>query len=250
MPRTVRRRNKGGNSKKKSKSNKGKINKTIHQIYGIFDDGVPLKDITVFYDNVLKTKEFCKKHKLKYKMWNLKMATDLITKHFSDYKQLWNDFIKGENGAPIMRADFIRYCILYKYGGIYVDCDIHPIKSIDHLFSKEYFFVRWHDDKKKLPYNAILGGQKGASIYKDIMEHSRESFYEKKKQSIYKQWKGRFVFQTTGHFMIQRVIKEKKVPLSNILDILKIHTKSGKIVQGNNPLFEDTNASTWFSGKK
>ena len=81
------------------------------------------------------------------------------------------------------------------------------------------------------------------------MKHCKESYYEKKKQPIYKQWKGRLVFQTTGHYMLQRVIKKNKVPLSNILDIIKIHAKSGKTVQGSNPLFEDSNASMWFSGK-
>jgi len=236
--------------KQKNTKKKQKINRTIHQIYGIFDDGVPLKDIDVFFQNVAKTKAFCKKYYIKYKMWNLKSCTKLINTHFKQYKKLWNDFIKGDMGAPIMRADFIRYCILYKHGGIYVDCDIHPIKNIDHLFSKEYFFVRWNDDKKNLPYNAILGGQKGAAIYNEIMKHSNESFYEKKKQSIYKQWKGRLVFQTTGHFMLQRVIKKNKVPLSNILDVIRIHTKSGKTVQGSNPLFVDANASMWFAGKK
>jgi mannosyltransferase OCH1-like enzyme len=235
----VRKRVKGGRSQKKDN-----INKTIHQVYGIFDDGIPLKDIDIFYKNVHKTKQFCKKHKIKHKMWNLSMATKLVKTHFKEYLDLWNDF-----SVPIMRADFIRYCILYKYGGMYVDCDIHPIKKIDHLFSKEHFFVRWNDDKKHLPYNAILGGQKGARIYDEILKHCKESYYEKIKQPIYKKWKGRLVFQTTGHYMLQRVIKDQNVPLSDILDILKIHTKSGKIVQGIHPLFEDSNASTWYSGK-
>jgi mannosyltransferase OCH1-like enzyme len=236
---SVRKRVKGGRSQKKDN-----INKTIHQVYGIFDDGIPLKDIDIFYKNVHKTKQFCKKHKIKHKMWNLSMATKLVQTHFKEYLDLWNDF-----SVPIMRADFIRYCILYKYGGIYVDCDIHPIKQINHLFSKEHFFVRWNDDKKHLPYNAILGGQKGARIYDEILKHCKESYYEKIKQPIYKKWKGRLVFQTTGHYMLQRVIKEQNIPLSDILDILKIHTKSGKIVQGKHPLFEDSNASTWYSGK-
>jgi mannosyltransferase OCH1-like enzyme len=246
MRRTSRKTRKSRNTTQK----KDNINKSVHQVYGIFDDGVPLKDINVFYKNVLKTKAFCKKYNLKYKMWDLKSCTKLINTHFKSYKGLWGDFIKGPTGAPIMRADFIRYCILYKYGGIYIDCDIHPIKKIDHLFSKDYFFVRWNDDKKNLPYNAVMGGKKNEHIYKEIMEHCKESFYEKRKQSIYKKWKGRFVFQTTGHYMIHRVLKKNKVPLSNILDVLKIHTKSGKVVQGTNPLFEDANASMWFAGKK
>ena len=62
-----------------------------------------------------------------------------------------------------------------------------------------------------------------------------------------KKWKGRFVFQTTGHYMLQRVLKNKSK--KNILNIMKIHNKSGKIVQGPNPLFEDANASVWYDGK-
>ena len=46
-------------SKKTIKRDKN-TKKLVHQIYGIFDDGIPLKDIRVFYENVQKTKEFCK----------------------------------------------------------------------------------------------------------------------------------------------------------------------------------------------
>ena len=27
------------------------------------------------------------------------------------------------------------------------------------------------------------------------------------------------------------------------------HSKSNRIIQGSNPIFEDSNASTWFEGK-
>jgi hypothetical protein len=79
------------------------------------------------------------------------------------------------------------------------------------------------------------------------LDHCKESYYEKRKQEIYKKWKGRFVFQTTGHYMLQRVLKKHKI--SDFLNILKVHTKSGKIVQGPNPLFEDSNASVWYTNK-
>ena len=82
------------------------------------------------------------------------------------------------------------------------------------------------------------------SLYLDILTHCKESYYEKRKISIYKQWKGRFVFQTTGHYMLQRVLKKHKI--TNFLDIVKIHANDGRIVQGSNPLFEDTSSSVWF----
>ena len=120
------------------------------------------------------------------------------------------------------------------------------------LIIEDHFFVTWADDKKNLPYNAVLGSHKKTELYKDILEHCQESYYLKAKNDIYKKWKGRFVFQTTGHYMLQRVLQgssAKKSKKKNILNIMKIHTKSGKIVQGPKPLFEDSNASIWYSDK-
>ena len=148
-----------------------------------------------------------------------------------------------------MRIDFGRYLILWNFGGIYIDLDICIIKnkSIQSLFDKKYFFVKWADDKRSLPYNAVLGTQKEIDLYKDILNHCKESYYEKRKQAIYKKWKGRFVFQTTGHYMLQRVLKKHKI--KDFLNIMKIHSKSGKIIKGPNPLFEDANASVWYDDK-
>ena len=62
---------------------------------------------------------------------------------------------------------------------------------------------------------------------------------------IYDKWKGRFVFQTTGHYMLNRVLKKHKdIPK---LDILTINSKNGTVIQGDAPLFEDFNVSYWFS---
>ena len=238
MPRKIRR-----TKKRTVRKSRGNTKKLVHQIYGIFDDGIPLKDIPVFYGNVQKTKSFCKKHRYSYKMWNLKSCVNLIHRHFPKYLPLWKAFT-----LPIQRADFIRYLILYKYGGIYVDCDIHPLRSLDKLFQKDYFFVTWHDDKNKLPYNAVMGSQKGEELFLEIAAECQINFYEKIKDPIYKTWKGRFVFQTTGHRMLDRVLKRNKKK-DHVLDVLRVKTKTGKIVQGSNPYFEDDNASVWFDKK-
>jgi mannosyltransferase OCH1-like enzyme len=259
-----------GKAKRIDKTNRdilAKENKTIHQIYGIFDDGVPLKDIKVFYDNVQKTKQFCRDHTLKQpKMWNLKMCDKLIETKFPTYKQLWVDLKRKKTDTnphfnPIMAADFIRYCILYDQGGIYIDCDIHPIGTTTNfhkLFKNDYFFVRWNNDKKKLPYNAVMGSQKGQQIFKDIMDECKGTYYKLVDKPIYKKWKGRFIFQVTGHYMIQRVLKRKDykqfiMEHDLVKDILKVKSKSGEVIcAGGSPcrqaLFEDSNASVWFKG--
>ena len=121
---------------------------------------------------------------------------------------------------------------------------------MDKLFKRDYFFVTWHDDKKRLPYNAVMGSQKDQDIFVDIMKHCEESYHKLSKKDIYKTWKGRFVFQTTGHRMLDRVLKRGKVNKKKyVLDILRVKSKSGKVVSGKNPYFEDSNASVWYDNK-
>jgi len=229
-----------GKSKKKTKKSNNK-KMIVHQVFFNIGKG-ELKDLPRFYQCYQNNKKKCKKQGIQYKLWSRKMIENLLEKPKNKrFKKVYYDF-----DQDIMRIDFGRYLILWNYGGIYIDLDICMMdKSIKHLFNRDYFFVRWHTSH--LPYNALLGTKKNNPLYLEILEHCEESYYKKRKQSIYKTWKGRFVFQTTGHFMLQRVLRKHKI--TNFLDILKIHTKQGKIVSGKNPLFEDTSASVWYDKK-
>ena len=226
-------------SRKKSISKKHKKSDMIvHQIFFNIGKG-ELREIPRFYECYQKNKSICQRQGIQYKLWSRNMVEKLLNEPRNRrFKRIYYDF-----DQDIMRIDFARYLILWNFGGIYIDLDICILgKSIKHLFDKDYFFVRWHDSK--LPYNAILGTKPNNPLYLDILKHCEESYYEKKHKDIYKSWKGRFVFQTTGHFMLQRVLKKNKI--KDYLDIVKIHAKDGRIVQGSNPLFEDTSASVWF----
>ena len=235
-------RTKKSKSKKARKSVRGDKQKMIlHQIFFNIGKG-EIHEIPRFYKCHKNNKSKCQKQGIQYKLWSRSMVEKLLDKRENQkYKRVYYDF-----DQDIMRIDFARYLILYRFGGIYVDLDICMMnKSIKHLFKLPYFFVRWSDSH--LPYNALLGTQKNNSLYRDILEHCEESYYKKRKQSIYKTWKGRFVFQTTGHFMLQRVLKKHKI--KDYLDIVRIHAKDGRVVQGSNPLFEDTSASVWYDKK-
>ena len=229
-------------SKKRStKKTHSKSSMTLHQIFFNIGKG-ELKEIPRFYNCYQNNKKKCLSQGITYKLWTRKMVEKLLEKPENrQFKRIYYEFEQD-----IMRIDFARYLILYRLGGIYVDLDICMLgKSIKHLFQKNYFFVRWSDSH--LPYNAILGTQKNNPLYREILKHCEESYDEKKKNKIYKTWKGRFVFQTTGHFMLQRVLRKHKI--KDFLDIIRIKTKDGRVVQGSNPLFEDTSASVWFDNK-
>ena len=61
---------------------------------------------------------------------------------------------------------------------------------------------------------------------------------------IYNKWKGRFVFHTTGHYAIHKVLK-KFIDIE-YRDILYIESKGKKIGNKNTALFYDTNESVWY----
>ena len=217
----------------------------IHQIFWSFK-GKELSEIPNFKLNVDETISFCKVHNYEYKLWDLKDCENLIEKEFPEYLQLWNDF-----RYDIQRCDFIRYCILYKYGGLYLDCDIRPMKNLDSVFSEPFYFVHWQDDKKRTPYIAIMGSVKNQDIFLKIIEQCKKDFYEKSKIKTYDTWKGRFVFQTTGHHMVERVMKKNKIDKDRFFhDVIYVKNvdKGFDIGDCNNALFYDSNASVWYDG--
>jgi mannosyltransferase OCH1-like enzyme len=220
------------------------IPRIVHQIYGIFDDGVKLKDISEFRESTIKTEKYCIENDIEYKMWDLPKCLKLLN-DYPEYKQLWDDFPQ-----KIQRADFIRYLILHKYGGIYLDCDVHPIRSMEQLFDEDIFFSVWASDKKQKPYNAIFGASKANPVLEDIFKHCQDSFYEKSQMDIYKSWTGRFVFQTTGHHMIQRVLKMKhnkgKVNLIACVSVWNNCKNICDIPDDNKAVFFDNNRSYWY----
>ena len=217
------------------------INRQIHQIF--FDLGKgQINDITDFRESQRKTIRYCKENNIIYKLWTEQDCDDLIKSLEPHFQGLYHNFRE-----PIQKIDFIRYVILYRFGGIYLDLDVHPLADITHLFEKTYFFCRWHEGK--LPYIAILGAEAGLGLYKDILDHCYESYKEKVKMPIYDKWIGRFVYQTTGHYMLQRVLKKHKIKHTDLLDIIAVWSKGIYIGKTSGNLFMDSNASIWYDGK-
>tara|TARA_R100001369_G_scaffold91766_1_gene134103 strand:+ start:257 stop:898 length:642 start_codon:yes stop_codon:yes gene_type:complete len=211
----------------------------IHQIYGIFNDGITLDQIPVFKKNVKRTLQFCKEHNYQYKIWSLRDCEELIVEKYPEYICLWTEF-----RYPIQQADFIRYLILHEYGGWYVDCDVYPIQNLDSLQGFDECFTTWSDDLDRKPYNAVMYSVKNNPLFIEIMKEVEKKVIEKQAIKQYDAWKGRLVFQTTGHRMLANI-----VPKSSIHELMLIHNEEKDIyVSAANPYFYDENASTWFQG--
>tara|TARA_R110000803_G_scaffold3369_1_gene11394 strand:+ start:801 stop:1457 length:657 start_codon:yes stop_codon:yes gene_type:complete len=215
----------------------------IHQIFINMGKG-ELKQIPDFQWPHEKTKVFCLENDIQNILWSKKDIEDLL----EDYPE-YKEFYYGMR-YDIQRVDFARLLILYHHGGIYLDLDVRPFpkegKNIKELFEKEIFIARWWDSH--LPYNAILGCHKGNPLMKEALNHCVESCEQKSKMEIYNKWTARFVFQTTGHYMLHRVFKNKV----DYLPIVSVYNEIKKIcncVPNNEALFYDMSASIWYEKK-
>ena len=214
----------------------------IHQIYFDFGRG-SYRNIPDFAWQHDKTEVFCKENNIELRFWDEEQISKLIEIDYPEFFPTYQEF-----PHKIQKVDFAKYILLHKFGGIYIDMDVKPMASLEDLFERDFFFVRWNKDTK--PYNAVMGSSAGLPLFFKILLHSCESFEEKKDMEIYKKWFGRFVFQTTGHWMINRVLKKEKISKDNLLNIMFVNNPSKNICvfpgNGNQSLFSDCNTSAWY----
>lgn len=220
------------------------IPKQIHQIFIAFPDSSikTLDDHQVFSECYQKTINYCNIHGYEHKLWTEEDIKSLLTKYPTYYTDLYNSFPQY-----IMKCDLARLLILYEHGGLYLDLDLYPVKSLDDYFEmRDELFVKWSGHTGC--YNAIMGCSPKHKIFEEILKHCRDSFLTKSKIDIYQQWTGRFVYQTTGHKMIQRVLK--RFNYTDLLDIVFVDCKGTKIGDSNNAYFYDFNVSAWYNKKQ
>lgn len=72
------------------------------------------------------------------------------------------------DGIGQFKADVARYEILRKFGGVYVDFDVEPLKPFASLLGVPAF-AGWEEDGRYVG-NTVLGSVPGASIWTDIIE--------------------------------------------------------------------------------
>jgi mannosyltransferase OCH1-like enzyme len=101
-----------------------------------------------------------------FKVWT---NTDLTTRNIDEsYLNLIN-----QSNIGAQKADLLRYYIVNKFGGYYVDADIVPERSLDELNIESYDLVVCHDMPWiYFPYLAIgfFGAIPKHPIFKDLLQ--------------------------------------------------------------------------------
>jgi mannosyltransferase OCH1-like enzyme len=96
-----------------------------------------------------------------------------VRQHYPDFYEMFMEF-----PAHIMRVDFVRFCLLHHFGGIYADMDMfcyqnfydelsHPLHIVEAPYGEEFL------------ESSLMISEPGHQFWIDCMELSREVYYSK-----------------------------------------------------------------------
>tara|TARA_R110002153_G_C13321802_1_gene497165 strand:+ start:210 stop:872 length:663 start_codon:yes stop_codon:yes gene_type:complete len=215
------------------------IPKIIHQIYfNLTGNGIE------HFPMFIKSKEICESYSdYEYMLWDENSCYSLISENYPDYLEFYLGF-----RYEIQKIDFVRFCILHKYGGFYIDMDMFILKALDPFRGKDYVFHNVRHVQKNYSYieNDFIGSIEKSPVWLKVMKECVGNYKMKESMKIYDIWKGRFVLQTTGPKFLSRFIK-KHFPKYKPLKVA--HTKwSTDSTDGY--YIKDYKANTWIDHNK
>lgn len=129
------------------------------------------------------------------------------------------DFYRSIN-LPIIKADLLRYMIMYAEGGIYADIDVEAIKPFHR------FFPERHDEKD---FDLIVGVEVDEPTFRDhpILGQKSQSFCQ---WTIISKPQQPVMLRLVENIMtwMKKIAKQQRVPLSEVeLDFDQVLTGTG-----------------------
>src|SRR5438876_687791 len=112
--------------------------------------------------------------------WNMDKCKQLFEKYpeINKYKNVWYHL-----PHHIQKCDFMRFIILYLFGGLYIDLDFMCFKNLSPLLDRELLLVfepvehseMFHDPIKARLYNGFIGSIPKHSFWIDWLDFISES---------------------------------------------------------------------------
>lgn len=171
------------------------IPKIIHQVWE--GNTIPLPDF--LYE---LGKSWRNKHPdWEYIYWDKVRMDSFVHDYYPFYMDIYNKF-----PYDVMRWDVIRYMILYKIGGLYVDFDYECLESIEPILGEWNCCLglepQQHGDlfnRKQVLGNALMASVAKNSFLKNVLEH----VFSQRTNDVSNRFF--YVLNTTGPFMLTDV---------------------------------------------
>ena len=178
------------------------IPKIIHQVWSGSNGPLPevLKEIS---------QTWIKLHpKWEYQFWDKDRMDNFVKRYYPEFFSIYNGYI-----YDVQRWDVIRYLLLFKIGGVYVDFDYECLKSIEDLIDGHSCCIGLDpDEHAKIfhkPYiisNALMAIEAGHPFMKAVIQYLNNQnvlAYDAIDQF-------NNVLNTTGPYMLTRVYQSYK----------------------------------------
>lgn len=142
----------------------------------------------------------------KYMFWNDDDLLNLITRDFPEFLELYNDFGKD----IILKVDFARYAILYKYGGIYSDMDFMCKKNFYDQLSNNLCIVE-SPASDEIIQNSLMASPPNDKRWIDVLQNCKDYYYDFIKINPNTQITGKYVIDITGPRLLSRALDIKSI---------------------------------------
>ncbi|MBN1364690.1 MAG: hypothetical protein JW976_07800 [Syntrophaceae bacterium] len=119
--------------------------------------------------------------------WEFRLWTDddnmlLVERDYPDFLSLYKSY-----DYPVLKADFARILYLHKFGGLYADLDLEPLKPLDALMEKPCLVMGIEKGgmgkivhNRDFIINACLASPKGHRFWEMLLERLQISFRRKR----------------------------------------------------------------------
>jgi len=181
------------------------------------------KDIYICYKNIEDLEIYSKKWRLLNPDMEVHLYDDIkCIQFFRDYyPPIFLEIFLYIRDGPI-KADFWRLCILFIFGGCYVDADIEPFVPLSNYIQfDEYFVTCLSGFKNSYNPHIICCEKQNKIIHSCICEYLR--YYKMNKPYSYDGWSVVFVFINVLGFSINNNIPGEYIINNKKYKFLKEH---------------------------
>jgi mannosyltransferase OCH1-like enzyme len=104
-------------------------------------------------------------------VWNDEDAEDIVRRYYPQFLTAYKEF-----PFHIIRIDFVRWCMLHKFGGIYADMDMFCYKNFHSELTDDCYLIE-SDMEGEIVQNSLMASIPKHPFWYECMEKSVELFY-------------------------------------------------------------------------
>tara|TARA_Y100001972_G_C7648233_1_gene325856 strand:- start:1340 stop:2185 length:846 start_codon:yes stop_codon:yes gene_type:complete len=148
-----------------------------------------------------------------YHFYDDNMCIQFLNDHYGkEYVDKFNGFKKGAH-----KADLWRYCVLYMYGGVYIDIDLEMLVPLDAIIDNETFIVPYTNTiptkivNANNIYNALIMVKPKHPVIYDCIQRIMKTSFEHAEHDY-------LVNVRQMKHAVKKFLKVKKIKTMNYID--------------------------------